>query len=271
MKTDTSAAGIDDRYHIAAGETAAFDVSGSREEMEASRDFLLGATGPGVDGVRMGKFGQLAVRLARCADQWSIRISLSAADADEPSGNCPIFSVNVSRADLLKAIEASLSGRLPPEVRDVLPALVQADRSAVRNRHDLHSAADVAPLVAQLLTRWVVPRIGVLIESLPEDVRQRSQTRINHLVGASEVQYAGPVAASVVLLVGAARIASTYVQATNIMGSPAQPWGRIGLLLLATALAWLAGAALGAIWCRLRLILTLLRLRRRVRLMERVA
>ena len=266
-------------HRIAVGDAAAFDVLSTPHDLAAARAFLLGAAGSGADRVRLGAFGPLVVTLTHGADQWSIGVCLGAGAGDGSGDDESRFAVNVSRSDLLKALDAARSAAPGPEAQHDPPL---ADRSSgtahslpaartTPNRWDIRAAADIGRVVRRVVFRWAAPRIAVLADSLSEHDRQRAQMRINKLISSCENHYAGPVLGAVVLLVGGARIASSYIQATTFTGPTGQPWGRIALLLLAAGSAWLAGAALGTIWCRLRLMLALLRLRRRVRRLERAA
>lgn len=261
MLIQSHAARADGRVllRVAAGEAALLDVQCSDEDLERCRAFLKGASGSRSDQVRMGSFGPLEVVLARGADDWSVRIFIRAAASDGEAGGDQYVSIQPGRAELLGMIGQPRPSQpvSPPAVPRQLPDAAPAGGS--RRRCVLRSAADVRKLALRLFLPRRTPRIVLLFDVFPELEQQRTQTRITRLAEAGQYQYGGPVLAAAVLLLGAAHLIRTLQD----------DWRYMLWLAIATGSAWLAGRWLGAVWCRLRLQLALLRLWRRVRALER--
>lgn len=258
-------------YRIAVGEAASFDVSSTTQQLASACAFLKGAPADSTGAVRMGSFGAHDVWLTRGADQWSVCVCIVPAEAQGPAPDQPSLRIHPGRNDLLHVLEAAAAGpadlpapqspAIPPSV-DIAPRdrLRSVQPPAARRRTViLRSASDILRLMAQVATRWRLPKIIVELGALAELQRQRAQVRLTHLAGIGAVQYGGAVAASAVLLVGVADILRRHIMVVNDEPTTdAQSLERLLLVVLAALGAWLAGKMLGAVWCRARLLLALL-------------
>jgi len=258
----------------------AFEVLSTPAELQHCCNFLAdGATGVGT--VRLGLFGPYEVRVTRGSEDWMVQVHVNAPtdDGSGTAGQC--ISGDMRRMLLLKALTQFMA---PPPAAVGTPAALVPEPSAVHatpamrdagtDRRVLHTAADLRRLVIHVATHWTVPRVEVAIERFAELDRQRAQTRITRLAGISEYQSLGAWAAVVTVILGTIwivqsfnartieqRFIDTYVTSVGL-------WKYALGLAVAAGCAWFAGKWLGALWCRLRLLLALCRLWLRARSLE---
>lgn len=270
-------------FHFNAG-ALSFDVLSTPAELERCATFLKEASA-GAGSARMGLFGPHEVLVTRGTDDWSVRVHVTASTSDGGESGGQSISADIRRVVLLKALTHFISPPEPATTRLALDPMttasdvqaqaeVEAQAESHPARRVVHTAADMRGLVAYVATHWTVPRIEVALDQLAELDRQRAQTRITQLAGVSEYQSLGPWAAVVVLVLGTIwifhsfngrsmeqRFVDTYVSSSGL-------WEYALGLLIAVGCAWFAGRWLGALWCRLRLLLALSRLWLRVRAIE---
>jgi hypothetical protein len=268
------------RFHAG---SFAFEVLSTRAELAHCCTFLSDGANAGVGTIRLGRFGPYEVWLTRGTDDWSVRVHVSAptGDGSDPAGQC--ISADIRRAVLLKALTQFMAP--PPEPADTPPAPVPATavaREALANagadpdtdRRVVHTAADTRRLVLYVATHWTVPRIEVAIDKFAVLDQQRAQTHITRLAGISEYQSLGAWAVVVTVILGTISIVHSYNDRTieqrfvDTYVSSAGLWTYAVELALAAGCAWFAGKWLGALWCRIRLLLALCRLWLRARALE---
>jgi hypothetical protein len=235
---------------------------------------------------KLGVFGPCEVLVIRGTDDWSVRVQVSTTVGEDSGQEAQCISADIRRVVLLKAITQFIA---PPAAAETHQAPVPQSSAAreataqaaaethTRNhadRHILHTALDARRLVTYVATHWTVPHIEVALDKFAELDRQRAQTRITRLAGISEYQSLGAWAVVATVILGTIKIiwsfndrtleqrfVDTYVTSSGL-------W-EYGLgLLVAAACAWFAGKWLGALWCRLRLLLALCRLWLRARALE---
>jgi len=175
------------------------------------------------------------------------------------------------RSDLLKAL-TPLAAR---EVEDRASALplppLLAEYRDNSNAHTLNNAADIRDLMLRVSTRWKVPHVDVCIRAFSEVERQRTQSRINHLAEAGEYNSFGAIAAVVTVILGTIRVTLLFLDRTmeerfiDAYVTSTRMWEYAVGLVIAAASAWLIGKILGVLWCRLRLLVFLLRVWLRAR------
>jgi hypothetical protein len=264
----------------------AFDVLSTPAELERCCTFLKDASAATSDRISMGLFGPFEVLVIRGTDDWSVRVQVCTTTGEVgQQGQC--ISADIRRVVLLKALTQIIA---PPEAAPeashaAVPRPSAGPESAEQagaesevhphtDRHILHTALDARRLVTYVATHWTVPHIEVALDKFAELDRQRAQTRITRLAGISEYQSLGAWAVVATVILGTIKIiwsfndrtleqrfVDTYVTSSGL-------W-EYGLgLLVAAACAWFAGKWLGALWCRLRLLLALCRLWLRARALE---
>jgi hypothetical protein len=257
----------------------AFEVLSTPAELEHCCNFLAdGATGVGT--VRLGLFGPYEVRVTRGSEDWMVRVHVSAPTGDGSEAAAQCIGGDMRRMLLLKALTQFMA---PPAPVDTPPAPVHepaaarempARADAGTDRRVLHTAADLRRLVIYVATHWTVPRVEMAIDRFAELDRQRAQTLITRLAGISEYQSLGAWAAVVTVILGTIRIVQSFNQRTieqrfvDTYVSSAGLWEYAVGLAVAAGCAWFAGKWLGALWCRLRLLLALFRLWLRARSLE---
>jgi hypothetical protein len=261
----------------------AFDVRSTAAELERCRAFLEEAATVGR--MKLGAFGPCEVLVIRGTDDWSVRVQVSTTSGEEsdPEGQC--ISADIRRVVLLKAVAQVISP--PPAAAETHPVPMTpqpAPREATAetatephphaDRHVLRTALDMRRLITYVATHWTVPHFEVALDKFAELDRQRAQTHITRLAGISEYQSLGAWALVTTVILGTIKIIwsfndrsmeqrflDTYVSSSGL-------WEYGLWLLVAAACAWFAGKWLGALWCRLRLLLALSRLWLRVRALE---
>lgn len=116
----------------------------------------------------------------------------------------------------------------------------------------LRTTTDITRMSLRLLAPWWLPNIKVgFAETLPSLEVQRAQMRITQRVEACQRLFLGPLLAAATVVVGGFYLVWKWSRDLNDLTT----------VVLATACAWVAGNALHLAWCRLRLLLELLRLR----------
>jgi hypothetical protein len=266
-------------FRVNAGDTLVFDVMSTETELEDCRNFLRGVSAATADRVRMGLFGPSEVLLTRGTDDWSVGVCVCAVTDSEGGRVEQRISASLRRADLLKAFTP---GR-PPPTPSITGQASAPELSLTREtapepaggRFVLHSAADAGRLAFHVATHWTVPHIVVAIDRFAEVDRQRAQTRITHLAEVSEYQSLGAVAALVTIVLGTIRVTWQFTERTmeerfvDTYVTSIRLWEYAVGLAVAAACAWLVGRWIGALMCRLRLLIALGRLWYRARSLER--
>jgi hypothetical protein len=268
-------------FRFTAGDTLVFDVLSTEAELEECRNFLRGVSVATTGRVRMGLFGPFEVLLTRGTDDWSVGVCVCAVTDREGGGEEQRISANLRRADLLKAFTPSTSLQ-PRSIAEPAssPALSPTRKTAPEpagSRWVLHSAADAGRLAIHVATHWTAPHIVVAIDRFAELDRQRAQSRITHLAEVGEYQSLGAVAAIATIVLGTIRVTWQFTERTmeerfvDTYVTNLRLWEYAVGLAVAAACAWLVGRWIGALACRLRLLLALCRLWYRARSLERAA
>jgi hypothetical protein len=260
----------------------AFDVLSTVAELERCRAFLDDAATAGR--MKLGVFGPLEVLVIRGTDDWSVRVQVSTTSGEDGGQEGQCISADIRRVVLLKAVAQAISPPAAAESRDVpvapLPAVREAaaeagaQTHARTDRHVLHTALDMRRLISYVATHWTVPHFEVALDKFAELDRQRAQTHLTRLAGISEYQSLGAWAVVATVILGTIRIIWSFNDRSmeqrflDTYVSSAGLWEYGLWLLVAAACAWFAGKWLGALWCRLRLLLALSRLWLRARALE---
>lgn len=112
-------------------------------------------------------------------------------------------------------------------------------------------ARDIGRLVVRLLLPWWLPRIELgALEQLGPQRLQRAQHRIRARQDAFDRMVLGPVLAACAVLAGTFYIVWRWNW----------DFSDLARVAMAAAAVWIAGNLLNLLWCRLRLLLSLLRL-----------
>lgn len=253
-----------------------FDVLTTPAELERCCTFLGDfSAAAGERTMRIGLFGPYQVLLVRGTDDWNVRVRVCATTGDDSAQSGQCISADIRRAVLLQTLTQFIA---PPAAADTRqPPVLQhsGERDALAesdtDKRVLRTAVDVRRLIAYLVTHLAVPRIEVALDGLTDLQRQQAQTRITRLSEVSEYQSVGAWAVVVTIILGTIRISTSFLERTeaerfiDIYVTSAGLWEfAVGLVIVA-ACAWVAGNRLGALWCRLRLLLALYRLWSRVR------
>lgn len=262
-------------FRVDVGEKFELNVLSTDQDLEECRRFLRGVSAHKVDSVRIGQLGSYEVLLTRGADNWDVDVCVCAIIDHDGGSKEQCVRVRLLRSDLLKAFTASLSPAVEGQSNlHSQPPLPKEIQEAVGESHILRGAADALDTMRYVATHWKIPHISVRISTFAELDRQRTQSRITYLAEAGEYQSLGAVAAVATIIVGTIsvtrkyinrsmeeRFVDTYVTSTRL-------WEYAVGLAVATACAWMAGRILGALWCRVRLLLFLFRVWYRARFQE---
>jgi hypothetical protein len=141
-----------------------------------------------------------------------------------------------------------------------------ATDGAGRTRFELRDRADINRLILHLFTRFSLPAVTVHFETLPAVLQQRAQHRITRISATSHLPLAAGMAA-MTFLVGAALMWTSF---HSMIWTPRQWQQNLTLLAIAMLYAGVIGAALVFLFTRVRLLLTLRRLRRDIAAGERL-
>lgn len=251
-----------------------FNALASESDLDECRRFLAGQAPPAIDRVRIGRIGTLEAFLARSTDSWDVDFCLHEATGRAGEGRAEVARLRLLRSDLLKAFAAPAAHAVEDLAGvSVMPSPQVAGPAGPAGR-TLHGAADVRDLMLLVLTRMKIPHVDVCIPAFSDVERQRAQSRIRQLAEAEDYNSLGSIAAVATLIIGTIIVTLRFLGRTmeqrfvDAYVSTARLWDHAIGLVVATICAWLAGKILGVLWCRLRLLMFLSRVRHRARLQE---
>lgn len=267
-------------FHFTAG-ALTFEVVSTPAELTQCCDFLADAANAGGT-IRLGRFGDYEVRLTSGTDDWSVRVHVNAPGGDGSEQASQSISADIRKLVLLRALTQVMAPQPVPADTGVAPVaepVRETPASPAVPTHAMahkvvHTAADMRRLVIHVATHWTVPHIEVALDRFAELDRQRAQTRITRLARVSEYQSLGGWAAVITVIIGTTWIVQSFTQRSieqrfiDTYVTSAGLWKYAMGLAVAAACAWLGGKWLGALWCRLRLLLALCRIWLRARELE---